>query len=477
MCYDTIRCLHCKKDVDHQKSILEEVKHFNECENENAAAWKQFLENISKVFIFLVKHNFVPSCPNDIAEEIVRMSLFYQDDNHAVLFPAYIRNQTRHALLLIFAQNNLDLLITNLNGLVTTPSQNKYLRIDCCRTLDFLLAVIECLLSNHISLQYSVEAPGFIRDLLKIAGVKRELKTFCQQIVDKSKHGNISQVTIPKPLDKILKEGTSECCHHLRNLFIKIICLDHGMQFHAKVIQETKLERLIPEILRKKQRQDFADIFLVIPNYQNTLTEFLGALSFNLQDAILTLETKDSLMANLILYRYLVDCGKDKAPSEIAQNQKLKLMERVCDENDILSPLKDQKHLDHHFFFLLNAVFLSESLKKSILVPLRSICVEGANENNLLLPTFPDYLRQMKEINSAIADFTTWNVCSNGHRYLIGNCGEPNQAGLCPECNEPIGGASMHEFTQGNKKLGKRGESLSEKTSGTRVTLNQLPKT
>ena len=409
----------------------------------------------------------MPSCANDVAEDIVKMSLHYQDDNQAVLLPSYIRNQTRHTLLSLFTQSNLDFLITILKDLVIIPSQNEYLRIDCCRTLDFLLAVIECLLSNHISLQYSVEAPGFFRDLLKIAGAKRELKTFCQQIVDKSKHGNISQVTIPKPLDKILEEGTPECCHHLRNLFIKIICLDHGMHLHAKVKQETKLERLIPEILREKRSQDFADIFLVIPNYQDTLTEFLEALSFNLHNAILTLETKDSLMANLILYRYLVDCGKDKAPSEITQNQKWKLMERVCDENDSLSPLKDQKNLEHHFFFLLNAVFLSENSKKSILVPLRSICVEGANENNLLLPTFPDYLRQMREIDSAIADFKTWNVCSNGHRYLIGNCGEPSEAGLCPECNEPIGGASMHKFKQGNKKLEERKENLSGQTSGT----------
>ncbi|CAG0913264.1 unnamed protein product [Notodromas monacha] len=34
----------------------------------------------------------------------------------------------------------------------------------------------------------------------------------------------------------------------------------------------------------------------------------------------------------------------------------------------------------------------------------------------------------------------SWNTCSNGHAYIIGDCGAPNQSSRCPDCREGIGG-------------------------------------
>lgn len=39
--------------------------------------------------------------------------------------------------------------------------------------------------------------------------------------------------------------------------------------------------------------------------------------------------------------------------------------------------------------------------------------------------------------------------CPRGHLYIIGECGQANEASRCPECNCPIGG-TMHGLAQGN---------------------------
>ena len=35
---------------------------------------------------------------------------------------------------------------------------------------------------------------------------------------------------------------------------------------------------------------------------------------------------------------------------------------------------------------------------------------------------------------------TKWYRCPNGHTYGVGNCGELNASGACPECGARIGG-------------------------------------
>jgi hypothetical protein len=37
-------------------------------------------------------------------------------------------------------------------------------------------------------------------------------------------------------------------------------------------------------------------------------------------------------------------------------------------------------------------------------------------------------------------------------KYAIGDCGRPNQAALCPECQVPIGGAS-YQLAAGNRSI------------------------
>ncbi|CAF1148282.1 unnamed protein product [Didymodactylos carnosus] len=46
-----------------------------------------------------------------------------------------------------------------------------------------------------------------------------------------------------------------------------------------------------------------------------------------------------------------------------------------------------------------------------------------------------------------------WFICSNGHPYVIGECGGANQRSRCPECNSEIGGEN-HRLVSTNQHFG-----------------------
>lgn len=46
------------------------------------------------------------------------------------------------------------------------------------------------------------------------------------------------------------------------------------------------------------------------------------------------------------------------------------------------------------------------------------------------------------------SEVTAWYVCPCGEIYAVGNCGQLNEPGRCPECNHRIGGGSFHQRRQ-----------------------------
>jgi hypothetical protein len=57
-----------------------------------------------------------------------------------------------------------------------------------------------------------------------------------------------------------------------------------------------------------------------------------------------------------------------------------------------------------------------------------------------------------KEIGGVYGGFgSRWNMCRNGHPYVIGECGGAMQISTCPECKETIGGQS-HALAVGNSE-------------------------
>ena len=458
------KCLHCNEEIN-REILLDAVANEYTCNERNSAGlWKQFSENICKVFINLVKDHFVENCAEDAAAEILQLCLFFNEDSQQKLTPYYVTSQSKQALVTIFAQNNPGLLNDVFGKLINDDITTSAFQINCSKTLDLLLAVFECVFSNDGFPHHAKTPPKFIMELQRIVRLKIELGNFCDEIVEAVNHNRRVDFTIPRSIREFLTRGKPDAVAHLKNLFIRTMCLDHGMNFYAEVKKVPVLHNLMPQELLNTQGEDFTDIFLVIPEYPNTVTEFVKGITANPANAIAVLGAKQPLMTNLIVYRYLLDSlGREVAPQglqvllEALQNRSLHVLENIVNPNNRVSPHNHRsQNLEQHFLFLLQTVFSTQQ-NVGILDPLKNIALNRNNEATLYLPTFPDSVqRNMGVINNVVQDFTTWNTCPNGHHYLIGNCGQPNAPGVCPDCGAAIGGG-QHRYNPNNRLLGNRG--------------------
>ena len=458
------RCLHCNEEIN-REILLDAVANEYTCNERNSAGlWKQFSENICKVFINLVKDHFVENCAEDAATEILQLCLFFNEDSQQKLTPHYITSQSKQALVTIFAQNNPDLLNAVFGKLINDDISTSAFQINCSKTLDLLLAVFECVFANDGFPHHVKTPPKFVIELQHIVRLKIELGNFCDEIVEAVNHDRRVEFTIPRSIREFLNKGSRDAVAYLKNLFIRTMCLDHGMNFYAEVKKIPALQNLMPQELLNTQGEDFTDIFLVIPEYPNTLTEFVKGITANPANAITVLGAKQPLMKNLIVYRYLLDSlGREVAPEglqvlrEAVQNRSLHVLDNIVNPNNRVSPYNhSSQNLEQHFLFLLQTVFSTQQ-NVGILDPLKNIALNRTNEATLYLPSFPDSVqRNMGVINNAVRDFTTWNTCPNGHQYLIGDCGQPNAPGVCPDCGAAIGGG-QHRYNHNNRLLGNRG--------------------
>ena len=458
------RCLHCNEEIN-REVLLDAVANEYTCNERNSAGlWKQFSENICKVFINLVKDHFVENCAEDAATEILQLCLFFNEDSQQKLTPHYITSQSKQALVTIFAQNNPDLLNAVFGKLINDDISTSAFQINCSKTLDLLLAVFECVFANDGFPHHVKTPPKFVIELQHIVRLQIELGNFCDEIVEAVNHDRRVEFTIPRSIREFLNKGSRDAVAYLKNLFIRTMCLDHGMNFYAEVKKIPALQNLMPQELLNTQGEDFTDIFLVIPEYPNTSTEFVKGITANAANAITVLGAKQPLMKNLIVYRYLLDSlGREVAPEglqvlrEAVQNRSLHVLDNIVNPNNRVSPYNhSSQNLEQHFLFLLQTVFSTQQ-NVGILDPLKNIALNRTNEATLYLPSFPDSVqRYMGVINNAVRDFTTWNTCPNGHQYLIGDCGQPNAPGVCPDCGAAIGGG-QHRYNHNNRLLGNRG--------------------
>ncbi|XP_069130639.1 E3 ubiquitin-protein ligase rnf213-alpha-like isoform X2 [Argopecten irradians] len=90
----------------------------------------------------------------------------------------------------------------------------------------------------------------------------------------------------------------------------------------------------------------------------------------------------------------------------------------------------------------------------SLLSPLIKVALEPDKMQKAYLPTMPqgvDYQKMLMEIRR-IDIYATFNVCPNGHPYIIANCGRPVSTLTCADCGLAIGGIG-YKFKDGNRKL------------------------
>ncbi|XP_022806306.1 E3 ubiquitin-protein ligase RNF213-like [Stylophora pistillata] len=84
-----------------------------------------------------------------------------------------------------------------------------------------------------------------------------------------------------------------------------------------------------------------------------------------------------------------------------------------------------------------------------LLTPLREIFLAPGQIVNSFLPTMPE--DNFQEASSAIKEGGMWYECQKGHRYLIGECGKPDQESHCPSCKSPVGGLD-HKLVPNNRE-------------------------
>ncbi|WVQ96520.1 hypothetical protein IAU59_003625 [Kwoniella sp. CBS 9459] len=77
---------------------------------------------------------------------------------------------------------------------------------------------------------------------------------------------------------------------------------------------------------------------------------------------------------------------------------------------------------------------------------------KGAKVPELSLAEKREIFRAMSADAPANGAATRWMSCPNGHPYAVGDCGQANQGGNCPECGAVIGGRGFHgsAFADGN---------------------------
>ncbi|XP_046861643.1 E3 ubiquitin-protein ligase RNF213-like [Xenia sp. Carnegie-2017] len=82
-----------------------------------------------------------------------------------------------------------------------------------------------------------------------------------------------------------------------------------------------------------------------------------------------------------------------------------------------------------------------------LLAPFSNLAFNPGSMRSAFIPTMPhDDGPEVMGVTQG-----TWYECINGHRYVITECGRPNQAYNCPTCGVPIGGEN-HQLAANNRQ-------------------------
>ncbi|XP_064634464.1 E3 ubiquitin-protein ligase rnf213-alpha-like [Lineus longissimus] len=108
---------------------------------------------------------------------------------------------------------------------------------------------------------------------------------------------------------------------------------------------------------------------------------------------------------------------------------------------------------------LFNLVMQSSNKSPALLKPLKTMMSEPRKMVASYLPTMPqDHLEEVREAilkNRRDYENPVFYACSNGHPYIIGDCGRPSVRDTCRTCGVTIGGIE-HVAVVGNEVLGTR---------------------
>ena len=464
---ETVTCSFCQQSLDSE--LLQASTMFS-CQTEpQKLHWKQFWLNISNVFLGIVKENVIAICEEETLKKYLEICVAPKSRT-SKKDTAWITDQTRQGLLTFIATSekgeNLDEILM---AIINEDKETGANEIDLGRTYDMLLSVFEYVYLNE-SLQVTDdlnrEEISSVNQVRLVAKVKIALSEFIVKSVVPNAYKGPQGFTdqVPRLVTEILND-TREIAECVKRYFIQCLCRDHGMDVYQRVKTFPQLAPLIPQILLTSQSQGFSDIFLIFREaYQTPFSEVYTSLVTDANEGLQRLiQVRDLQMKNIVAYRLLAEIrSKENRPESFAQFEEAIMTSTVIqglsrsmiDRNDRLAPNMDALR---HFLFYYQT-FLEVEENCGFLQPFKGIFIARGRADGLYLPTFPDSgTRRARMMGQAIGQgFTTWNQCANGHLYMIGDCGAPNQGGTCPECRAPIGGRAHNAFNAGNQLLGNR---------------------
>ena len=433
--------------------------------------WKNFWENVSSVFLGIVRDHVVPNCSPEALQQLVEYSLIYHNVSPKKEI-SWIDDPLKQSLLtsLVVSDQNLELD----NAIMAAFKRDRDIatnEIDEVKTYSLLVTVFEFVYSHKMvdEVNRRNDNTSTLDQIKLLAKLKINLQEFIGKLFQIGVR-NARDSPVPRIImDHITMGGESAEC--LKRYFIQCVCNDHGMDFYQRIKTAPDLLPLIPAILTNSQSQGFSDIFLVYGDaYQQSFSQIYTALMTDVDVALqLLAQVKDAVIQNLVASRLLADIQLNPNPSDnltqfrqsIIQNNIIEgLHQSITIDNDELSSRNDPVT---QFLFLLR-ISLQSNQNSGLMRPFKNIIENGGDVENLYLPSFPDSAeRKIAEVNRLIEEFTTFAQCPNGHLYLIGHCGEANEGGKCPDCGRAIGGAAHGTFNVGNARVGARGDAVNVK--------------
>ena len=459
---ERVLCSFCQYEI---KSNTLNGSQFFAPQNEQ---WENFWENVRNVFLDMIRENVVPNCSAEALQRLVEYSLVYRNTSSRKEL-TWIDDRLKQSLLTSLVVNDQNSGLEN--AIMAAFKSDKEIatnEIDEMKTYSLLVNVFEFVYSHEMLKEVNNwhDNTSALEQIKLLAKIKIAVESFVVKIVAALQSPMTQDLAIPMLIkNQLNKRGESSEC--LKRYFIQYVCSDHGMDIYQRIKTVPCLVPLIPEVLINSQSQGFSDIFLVIGDiYQRPFNQIYKTFllgDVNLALKLLT-DIENAFIKNLVAYRLLTEIESIEHPSakaeqfkeSITQNGIIQVLSRnMACANVQLSP---RKEAGTQFLFLVK-VFLQSNQNCGLMRPFKDIVANNGDVENLYLPSFPDSAeRKIAEVNEVVENFTTFGRCPNGHLYLIGDCGQANESGRCPDCGRPIGGAAYGEFHAGNQIAGGRGD-------------------
>ncbi|KAK7465937.1 hypothetical protein BaRGS_00037515, partial [Batillaria attramentaria] len=278
-----------------------------------------------------------------------------------------------------------------------------------------------------------------------------------------------------------------------KKFLIKQLCREFGIEAYTALVQRAQPERCLQWIQLDNVREveEIPDRYLVCgEDYFTLRAEVMqimrgqqGSLVMRLSEMRCSSELKQYLLL-LALHRE-VTMAVLNAPSStqteirgrarsLVQQRRIQLDKdfavALCDNKLVEgeSPLcvhTGQSMADQSLVCVLVHYWLAlraGSHPRDILIPLTTLLNHPSQMERSYLPTMPeddvDQIVQALGVNprrvysEETPDVPRMWECPNGHRYIIGDCGNPSGRGICPECGVRIGAQVYHRAEVGNRE-------------------------